>query len=169
MLEKIISKYLLKEILDSDKNAFAITDKDQKILWFNQSFKKKSPDTRIKGKSISKIFNYPEVKPLLSGKTRSFPLNIPNSEYNLIITPLKTGKKLDGYLLRLTAKSSEQQKTKDSTDSDYGDKDFQKEFQDILALLVKETSLQNITDEILRKGLSLGNSLFSCTLFIVDK
>ena len=169
MLEKIISKYLLKEILDSDKNAFAITDKDQKILWFNQSFKKKSPDTRIKGKSISKIFNYPEVKPLLSGKTRSFPLNIPNSEYNLIITPLKTGKKLDGYLLRLPAKSSEQQEAKDSTDSDYGDKDFQKEFQDILALLVKETSLQNITDEILRKGLSLGNSLFSCTLFIEDK
>ena len=169
MLEKIISKYLLKEILDSDKNALAITDKDQKVLWFNQSFKKKSPDTRIKGKSISKIFNYPEVKTLLSGKTRSFPLNIPNSEDTLIITPLKTGKKLDGYLLRLPAKSSEQQEAKDSTDSDYGDKDFQKEFQDILALLVKETSLQNITDEILRKGLSLGNSLFSCTLFIEDK
>jgi signal transduction histidine kinase/CheY-like chemotaxis protein len=169
MLEKIISKYLLKEILDSDKNALAITDKDQKVLWFNQSFKKKSPNTRIKGKSISKIFNYPEVKTLLSGKTRSFPLNIPNSEDTLIITPLKTGKKLDGYLLRLPAKSSEQQEARDSTDSDYGDKDFQKEFQDILALLVKETSLQNITDEILRKGLSLGNSLFSCTLFIEDK
>lgn len=169
MLEKIISKYLLKEILDSDYNAFAITDKDQKVLWFNQSLKKKFPGARIKGKSISSIFNYPELQTLLPGKTKSFPLNIPNSEDILNVTPLKTGKKLDGYFLKLTTKPSIKQKTKDSTDSGYNEKDFQKELQDILALLVKETSLQNITDEILRKSLNLSNSLFSCVLFIEDK
>ena len=40
MVEKIISKYALKEILELDKDSLAIADKNLKILWFNKNFKR---------------------------------------------------------------------------------------------------------------------------------
>lgn len=169
LLEKIISKYLLKEVLDSDNNAIAIADKNQKVLWFNQSFKKKSLGSRIKGKSVSSIFHYSEIDTLLLGKKKSFPLDLPDSENKLSITPLKTGKKLDGYLLKLTAKDSTLQEIETSSGSANNEKLFQKELQDILTLLVKETSLPKISDEILKKSLNISSSLFGYVLFIEDK
>ena len=169
MLEKIISKYALKEILDSDDTALAIADKNQKVLWFNKSFKRKSSSNKIKGSSISKLFYYPEVGSLLLGKKRAFSLDLPDSENVLLVTPLKTDKKLDGYLLKLTGKNSINPETEALPSPGLNEKQFQKELQDILALLVRETSLTGISDEILRKSLSLSNSLLGLVLFIEDK
>ena len=83
MLEKIISKYLLKEILYTDNNAFAIADKNQKILWFNKSFKKTSGINKIRGKSVSTLFHHPEIKSLLLTPKKSFSVELPEYENSL--------------------------------------------------------------------------------------
>ena len=168
MLEKIISKYILKEILDSDDKAFAIADKNQKVLWFNKSFKEKSGINKIKGKSVSNLFHFPEIESLLLDIKKSFSLEFPDSENVLHVTSLKTDKKLDGYLLKLTTKDSVSLKTENSKPTGSNEQ-FQKELQDILTLLIKETSIPSITDEILRKSLTLSNSMVGMVLFIEDK
>ena len=168
MLKKIVSKYILEEILDIDDKAFAIADKNQEFLWFNKSFQKKSGINKIKGKSVSNLFHYPEIESLLLSKKKSFPLEFPDSKNILLVTPLKTNKKLDGYLLKLTTKDSISLRTENSKSSSTNGK-FQKELQDILALLVRETSLPKVADEILKKSLSLSGSLLGLVLFIEDK
>ncbi len=168
MLEKITSKHILKEILDIDDNAFAIADKNQKILWFNKSFKKESGINKIKGKSVSTLFHHPKIVTSLSSKKKSFSLELPNTEKILSVTSLKTDKKLDGYLLKLTAKNSVMLESNDLQSSDTNGQ-FQKELQDILTLLAIETSLPKATDEILRKILSLSESQLGIVLFIEDK
>jgi signal transduction histidine kinase/CheY-like chemotaxis protein len=168
MLEKITSKYILKEILDTDDNAFAIADKNQKILWFNKSFKKKSGINKITGKSVSALFDNPEIESLLSGKKKSFSINLHGSENVLLVNSLKTDKKLDGYLLKLISKNSIVPESKELSMSGTNGQ-FQKELHDILALLAKETSLQKVTDEILRKSLTISDSLVGLVLFIGDE
>ncbi len=168
MLEKITSKYILKEILDSDDKAFAIADKNQKVLWFNKSFKEKSGINKIKGKSVSNLFHFPEIESLLLDIKKSFSLEFPDSENVLHVTSLKTDKKLDGYLLKLTTKDSVSLKTENSKPTGSNEQ-FQKELQDILTLLIKETSIPSITDEILRKSLTLSSSMLGMVLFIEDK
>jgi signal transduction histidine kinase len=167
MLEKITSKYLLKEILDTDNNALAIADKNQKILWFNKTFKKKSGINKIKGKSVSSLFDYPNISSLLSNKKKSISIDLPDSENVLSVTSLKTDKKLDGYLLRLETKISKTTEIKD-TQTPVINGQIQKELQDILALLVRETSLTKVTDEILSKCQSVSDSLMGIALFIED-
>jgi len=168
MLEKITSKYILKEILNTDDKAFAIADKNQKILWHNKSFKKESGFNKIKGKSVSTLFPHPEIETLLSDKKKSFSFELANSEKILSINSLKTDKKVDGYLLRLTAKNSVILESKDLQSSNTNEQ-FQKELQDILALLARETPLPKVADEILRKSLSLSDSQVGLVLFIEDK
>lgn len=168
MLEKIISKYLLKEILYTDNNAFAIADKNQKILWFNKSFKKTSGINKIRGKSVSTLFHHPEIKSLLLTPKKSFSVELPEYENSLSITLLKSDKKLDGYLLKLQTKNIVISEPKDLQSTSTNEL-FQKDLQDILTLLVRETSLANITDEILGKSLGLSESLLGIALFIEDK
>lgn len=167
MLEKITSKYLLKEILDTDNKALAIADKNQKILWFNKNFKKKSGVNKIKGKSVSSLFDYFNIESLLSNKKKSVSIDLPSSENVLSVTTLKTDKKLDGYLLKLEAKISKTTEIKDTQTPGITGQ-IQKELQDILALLVRETSLVKVTDEILGKCRSVSDSLMGMALFIED-
>src|SRR4030065_220063 len=105
MVDKILSKYALKEILENDKDSLAIADKNLKILWFNKNFKKNSGIERIKGKSLSKLFQYSEIESLLFDKPGYSSIKIPGLDNKLLVTPLKTDKKLDGYLLKLEVKN----------------------------------------------------------------
>lgn len=169
MLEKIISKYALKEILEFDDNALAIADKNQKILWFNKSFKKKLNADRIKGKSIPNLFHFSGIESLLFRGKESFTVSIPDSDKSLFVSPLKSEKKLDGYLLKLEIDKSINEKKINQIDSPKTSSQFQKEFQDILTLLVRENTISKITDEILSKCLNLSQSLFGVVLYIEDK
>ncbi len=165
MLEKIISKYVLKEILEHDKDSLAIADNDQKILWFNKNFKKNSGSDRIKGKSISKLFRYSESGTLPLDKKSTSALSIPDSENQLFITPLKTEKKIDGYLLKLETNGSLRDNIND--ESEHITK-FQEEFHSIFSLLVREKSLSKIKDEILNKAVSSSKSMFGLFVIVED-
>jgi signal transduction histidine kinase/CheY-like chemotaxis protein len=167
MVDKIISKYALKEILEHDKDSLAIADKNLKILWFNKNFKKNSGIERIKGKSVSKLFQYSEIESLLLDKQGSASIKIPGFDNKLLVTPLKTDKRLDGYLLKLEVKNKSG--VKDNIPAKNHIIDFQQQFHEILSLLVKEKSFAKITDEILNKAISSSRSLFGLLLLIEDK
>ncbi len=167
MIDKIISKYALKEILELDKDSLAIADKDLKILWFNKNFKKNSGTERIKGKSVSKLFHYSEIESLLLDKQRPASIKIPGSDNNLLVTPLKTDKKLDGYLLKFEVKNKSA--VKNNLPPERSIINFQQEFNEILSFIVKEKSLTKITDEILNKSIVSSRSLFGLILLIEDK
>ena len=91
MMEKILSKYTLDEILELENNAYAIADKNQKILWYNKSFKENIGVDRIKNKTISSLFpalNPEELKNLKNNK--SLVQDLPESNKALKISPLKS-------------------------------------------------------------------------------
>lgn len=166
MIEKIISKYTIKDIIDYDDDALAIADKNQKVLWFNRSFKNRSNTDRIKGKNLSKLFHIPEIESLLSRKSEPLTVLIPNSSKSLHIIPLKSGRQLDGYFLRLKNTEPVKEIKQSSLTQDI---QLQKEFQDILTMLVKESTISKITDEILNKCVKVSRSIFGVVLFIEDK
>ncbi len=169
MPEKIISKYVLKEILELDDEALAIADKNQKIIWFNKSFQKNSPSKRIKGKSISQLFVLPQIELLLHKKNEIISHSIPGSENKVVITPLKTNNKADGYHIKIVQKKSASEKKSIQQDSSHNNFIFQKEFQEILTLLVKENTLSKIADGILSKIIGISKSLFGLVLFIEEQ
>lgn len=169
MPEKIISKYVLKEILELDDEALAIADKNQKIIWFNRSFKNNSPSKRIKGKSISQLFVIPQIDSLLHKKKELISLTIPGSENKVVVVPLKGNDKADGYLIKIIQKKSSSERKSVQPDDSQNNFIFQKEFQEILTLLVKENTLSKIADGILNKIMGMSKSLFGLVLFIEEQ
>jgi len=102
MVEKILSKYALKEILELENNSYAIADKNQRILWYNKSFKETAHADRIKNKTISSLFpvlNPDELKNLSGNKF--LVQELPHSNKALKISLLKSHKNTDGYFIRL--------------------------------------------------------------------
>jgi signal transduction histidine kinase/CheY-like chemotaxis protein len=167
MLEKIVSKYALKEILERDRDSLAIADSNQKIIWFNKSFKKNAGSKRIKGKTISAFFRFSEIDSLLAEKKNSVSIRIPGSDHKLLVTPLKSNKKPDGYLLRIGTRNNIISDTFPN-DQEHIIK-FQHEFHKIFSLLIKEKSLTKIKDEILSRGILFSKSIFGLLILIEDK
>ncbi len=167
MIDKIISKYALKEILEHDIDSLAIADTNFRIIWFNKNFKKNSGVERIKGKSISKLFQYSEIESLLLSKQGTSSIKIPALNSKLLVTPLKADKKIDGYLLKFESKNKLPAKNKKTPAG--GIADFQNQFHEILSLLIKEKSPKELADEVLHKSILSSSSLFGLLLLIEDK
>ncbi|MGB5849633.1 MAG: hypothetical protein WBH40_14160, partial [Ignavibacteriaceae bacterium] len=83
-----IDKYAAEELFGSQSAAIAIADKNKKIVWFNQSFKKNYGTGRIKGVTINSLFNLelPDLQ-LTFNKQKSLVHPLPKSNNNLVITP----------------------------------------------------------------------------------
>lgn len=160
MSEKIISKYTLKVILENDKEPLAIADKNYNILWFNKNFKKHTQADKLKGKNFLNLFQL--EKNFTSLNKKEFVLTPLTSGKNLNITALKSANKLDGYLLKLSDIKNTTKKVSEI-------EDLQNELQNTLTFLAKEKSINNITEEILIKSLSITGSIFSVILFIEEK
>lgn len=160
MLEKLISKYALKEILEYNSDALAIADKNKKIIWFNKNFKKNSGQQRIKGKKLDSLFNLPVNQDFSSAKKISFSLS---DSIKLEITSLKTNKTPDGYLLKIFSDKVGTEVKQDYITS------LQQEFNNIFPLLVKEKSLTRIKGEIINKAVVSSKSIFGLLILIEDK
>jgi transcriptional regulator with PAS, ATPase and Fis domain len=164
MLKEIISEYALSELLEQNGSGLAIADKDKKILWSNKKFKKNSGLARLKGREIESIFK--DIDAFLLDKLndkKSLELSLPSLNNNLKITPLKSKNKLDGFVLLL-------EKTKKPIRSLSGESTqknllFQKEFQNILTILVKEKSLDVLSKSILNSCIKISNSNFGIIVF----
>jgi signal transduction histidine kinase len=168
-MEKILSKYTLDEILELENNAYAIADKNQKILWYNKSFKETVGVDRIKNKTISSLFPALNPEELKNLKNNKFLVRgLPKSQKALKISPLKSNKNEDGYFVRLESAEPAEQVIQTASVDEENSSSFQKEFQNILTLLVKETSLNNTGNQILQKCTSLTGSDFGIITFLGD-
>jgi signal transduction histidine kinase/CheY-like chemotaxis protein len=169
MPASIIAKYFSDGILDEQNSAVAITDRDQKLIWFNNSFKKSFGPGRLKGESISKLFKIPSNEILkLHQQKKSTTHTLPDN--NLIITPLfAKGKKnkLNGYMLELFP--GLETKSVPDTGLIEDNSVFQNELQKLLILLVKETSLDLLAEEILTKCTGISNADYGFITLINDK
>ncbi len=164
MLKKIISEYALSELLEQNGSGLAIADKDKRILWFNQKFKKSAGEKRLKGRGIDTIFK--DVEPSQFDKfknKKSLEISLPSLNNNLRITALKSKDKLDGFVLSLEKSKKEIPSLLD--ESPQKNLLFQKEFQNILALLVKEKSLNVLSRSILNSCIKISSSQFGIVVF----
>ncbi|NNG26401.1 MAG: hypothetical protein HKM87_02660, partial [Ignavibacteriaceae bacterium] len=168
-----IDKYAAEELFGIQSTAIAFADKNKKIVWFNQSFKKNYGTGRIKGLTINDLFNLklPDL-PLAFKSQKSLIHPLPKSSNNLVVTPLYTKAKkrvLDGYMLELVAIT---QSTPDSSyDAEILQRNtvFQNELQQVLILLDNESSLDVITQEIILRCVNTSNSDFGLIVFQDDR
>jgi len=172
MSGNIIANYAVEDLLGIHSIAIAIADEKQKIVWFNQKFKKAAGEGRLKGVSVSALFKLEEpVHTEISNSTNPSFYSIPNSDKKLIVSPLfskKAKKKLTGYLVELDEEKNIDADYKSDTEQLKENISFQNVLQEILILLVKENSLDVIADEIILRCAGASKSDFGLVIFHND-
>jgi len=172
MSDDILSKYVAEELLAFQNAAVAIAKNDLKIAWYNQSFKKNFGAGRIKGVSITKLFSISEsilLAKIKSQKSLAHPLADSNS--NIVITPIlkKTKKRpLVGYFIELV--QLKQSETELNINLDLVERNiaFLGDLEKLLVLLVKENSLENISEQIVSKSAEISSSNFGLIVYQND-
>lgn len=168
MSTPIVSKYLITEILDTDDSAYAITDLNYKIIWYNEGFKSLINTKRLKGKPIGALLEIDslEFKNALNIRTKS--AQIRNEKRLITITLLNAKGRSEGYFFKI--QNINHNSIRDITDSDLIEKNlrFQEEQQNILSLVVKEKSLAALAGEILNKSIELSKSDFGVAVIFDD-
>ncbi len=163
MNERLIAKFIVSDIIETDSCSYAIADADRKIVWFNKKFKNAFKGRRAKGKSFPGLFN----PPLPSGIKRNFSGNIslPGSpvEYNLNISLLKSKNKLDGYLIKL--EEANPAELRSSQKPDERNFQFPPTLQQILNLFLKEKSPTVLSGEILKRCIEICGGTYGLIIF----
>ncbi|MCW9064891.1 MAG: response regulator, partial [Ignavibacteriaceae bacterium] len=172
MSDDILSKYAAEELLAFQNAAVAFAKNDLKIAWYNQSFKKYFGAGRLKGISITNLFSISESIILSKIKSqKSFVHPLTDSNNNVIITPIfkKTKKRpLEGYFIELV--QLKQSETKLNVDLNFAERNiaFLSELEKLLVLLVKENSLEQISEQIVSKSAEISNSNFGLIVYQKD-
>lgn len=172
MSDDVLSKYAAEELLALQNAAVAIANNDLKIAWYNQSFKKYFGDGRIKGISITSLFSISETKILSNIKSKkSFIHPLTDSNSNVIITPIfkKTKKKpLKGYSIELV--QLRQSETGLDIDLKLVERNiaFLNDLEKLFVLLVKENSLEHISEKIISKSVEISKSNFGLIVYQDD-
>jgi signal transduction histidine kinase/CheY-like chemotaxis protein len=161
MSDEILSKFEAEDLLGIQSASIAIANKDFKISWYNQKFKEFFGTGRIKGTSIFSLFSIDEnLTAEISSSKKTFSFPIPDSSNNAVITPLwkKIKKeKLNGYLIELIDIRKEEHVA------------FSNELEKLLVLLVKENSLDIISERILNKCVELSTGELGIIILQGDK
>ncbi|MGB5846888.1 MAG: hypothetical protein WBH40_00280, partial [Ignavibacteriaceae bacterium] len=172
MSDDILSKCAAEEFLALQNAAIAIAKNNLKIAWYNQSFKKNFGAGRIKGLSITNLFSISETKILSNIKSQKpFVHPLAESNSNVIITPIfkKTKKKpLEGYFIELV--QLKQSENGLNVDLDLVEQNiaFLSELEKLLVLLVKENSLEHISEQIISKSVEISKSNFGLIVYQND-
>ena len=172
MSDDILSKYAAEELLAFQNAAVAIAKSDLKIAWYNHSFKKNFGAGRIKGVSITKLFSISESIILSNIKPqKSLVRPLADSNSNVIITPIfkKTKKSpLAGYFIELV--KLKQSETGFNVNLDLVERNiaFLSELEKLLVMLVKENSLEHISDQIISKSTEISKSNFGLIVYQKD-
>ena len=169
MSDDILSKYAADELLAFQNAAVAIAKNDLKIAWYNQSFKKHFGAGRLKGISITNLFSISESTIHSKIKSqKSFVHPLADSNSNVIITPIfkKTKKRpLEGYFIELV--QLKQSETGLNVNLDLVERNiaFLSELEKLLVLLVKENSLEHISEQIVSKSTEISKSNFGLIVY----
>ena len=171
MPRNILAKYAADYLINLQNAAIAITDKNFKVVWYNQSFKKSFGSGRIKGVGIEKLFNLPQDSlSLLLKSNKIFTSVLSDSNKLLTVKPLSTGNnKATEFIVEISsAESTDKENIQDTYLLERNIK-FQNELQKILFLLVKESSSQVVIEEIINRCVSLTESDLGVILIHSDK
>ena len=166
MLDKIVSKYKLKKLLQTDSGTCAIVDKSWKLLWYTNGFANLLKTGQLKRKDLPGLLNNSELKRIKSNKTKTLNLKLKNSTLSASIKLLSSGRKVDGYLIKIKTADSKENKDVSSVK---GDSEFVHELQNILTLLIKENSLPKLSNEILKKCISLSKSDYGIIVYNIKE
>jgi len=172
MSDDVLSKFAAEEFLAHQNAAVAIANNDLKIAWYNQSFKKYFGAGRIKGISITNLFSISETKILSNTKSKKlFVHPLTDSNSNVIITPIfkKTKKTpLIGYSIELV--QLRQSETGLNIDLKLVERNiaFSNELEKLFVILVKENSLEHISEQLISKSVEISKSNFGLIVYQDD-
>lgn len=167
MPSSIFAKYS-PEVILGETFPLAIADSKFKITWNNKSFKKNFPDNaRLKGVTLFKLLRSvgieTDTKQIYNEPIAIF---LPKINRDIHITPIFTSVKQKtptGYKLELLVKE-EGSIINDSIRIPAVD--FRSELQKILTLMVKESSIDSLSNEILIKSTNLASGNFGMIVFL---
>jgi signal transduction histidine kinase len=172
MSDDVLSKYAADEFLTLQNAAVAIANNDLKIAWYNQSFKKYLGTGRIKGVSITNLFSISETKILSNTKSKKpFVHPLTDSNSNVIITPIfkKTKKNPPiGYSIELV--KLRQSDSGLNIDLKLVERNiaFLNELEKLFVILVKENSLEHISEQLISKSVEISKSDFGLIVYQDD-
>ena len=144
---------------------YAFIDNQKKITSFNDEFKDSIKEKRIKGRKIADIFSVDESK-LESLNENDSPITISdkkNSDYFFIYPNYLNHKKI-GYSVTKAINLPINESANVSAKS-YEKHLFQKEWENILSQLIQDISLEDLTDEILKRCYELTDFSWGIVIF----
>ncbi len=160
MPEKIAVKLAVNVFAKIQNPALAIVNSSYKIIWFNKNFKLIAAAKRIKNQNVLNLFDLTLTsKSPAPNKIKSFKI-LNNGIHKLLsLIPLTRSAVPEGFLVSIEDITSE---NKSSIPEETLDENlqFQKEMQQILAYLLKEKSLNGISDKIIESISLLSDSDF---------
>lgn len=164
---KISSTEYDYDLLELQNSSIAIADEKLKITWYSKNFKKNCGANRVKGVSLTSVFGI-NLPPDFNKSTLDKSLVIPlaDSRINIVLTSIPASKRnfFHTFFIELIPVIDQHQ---DKLDKDFLERNirFQNELQNILTLLIKEDSLDLISEEILLRCIPLTGSDFGVIVF----
>lgn len=172
MPSSILAKYS-PEIIFGETTPIAITDSELKITWFNNSFKEKFPDHKLKGKTLTSLLSSVGIEKEIERVYKKPAVrHLPQINKDLHIIPLFLKDKKsnpDNYKLELVEPQEIFKDEKIDSEPSKNFIDFRSELQNILTLLVKENSIDKLSSELLSKSVSLTKGDLGIITFLNDK
>jgi signal transduction histidine kinase/CheY-like chemotaxis protein len=160
-IEKLIAKRTLNELFKNTYLPLAALDKDKKILWFNDEFKSLTSASKLKGRNLHAVFNSIPENFGAGKKNLEFIINSRNDIVK--INELKNGKIVDGYFITIEKDLNRPEKPNKTFTI------FQNEFGKTLNFLVKEKSLNALTENIINSCLKIISGNFGIVVFHDDR
>jgi signal transduction histidine kinase/CheY-like chemotaxis protein len=151
---------------ETEQSAIAVADGDFKLVWFNKPFKNLFSNKRLKGISLFRLFGI--LDPLKLNRTEIHFLPIPSFNSNLKIIPVNEKKNVPKRFIIKVEPPGKKFAAEFDDEILLHNLLFQKELQNTLSLLLKEKSLKVITDELIKRCVSISKGNFSLVVFHND-
>jgi len=157
-----ISKTAVLQILETSDRAYAVADKNDKIIWHNKYFLEASGKEKLTGIQLKEVFPSLPVLNLIKSDASVFEL--PDNQGTIKVTLIDSPARNDRFIIEFVPidRSNDQLEK-------YSGFLFQKEMQNILTLLVKENSLDVLSEEILFRVISISHSNFGLVIVFDEK
>ncbi len=157
-----ISKSAVLQILETSERAYAVADKNDKIIWHNKYFLEASGKEKLTGIQVKEVF--PSLPELNLIKSDASVFELPDNQGIIKVTLINSTARNDRFIIEFVPTDrNNDQFVKNSGLL------FQKEMQNILTLLVKENSLDVLAEEILHRIITISRSNFGLVIIFDEK
>ncbi|MGE5812333.1 MAG: response regulator [Ignavibacteria bacterium] len=171
MLSKIVTKYALEDLLETE-SGLAIADANKKIIWYNKSFKETAGLKKIKGRKFEDLFPNVNWKKQDSGKKKknSVETLISSEHHKLEIATLKNGTSTEYFTLKIKTRAQEKITTHLDAELLNRDLSFQNVLKEVLSFLTTENSITFVSEELLKRCVAVCRGNFGISvIFKKDK